>query len=113
MGLAGRRVACVFIERRRAQNLSDTVLETVRFTDFRPAERKTAQIVLGQRQLGHRLMRLAGPVRQRFRGGRLGAFLPAGGFSLTSITGYGGRIRTAPSVTAQPSRDSRSAECSG
>ncbi len=54
--VAGRRVA-VFID--EAQNLSDTVLETVRLlTDFEAADRKLLQIVLaGQPELGHRLMR--------------------------------------------------------
>jgi len=54
--VAGRRVA-VFID--EAQNLSDTVLETVRLlTDFEAADRKLLQIVLaGQPELAHRLMR--------------------------------------------------------
>ena len=54
--VAGRRVA-VFID--EAQNLSDTVLETVRLlSDFEAADRKLLQIVLaGQPELGHRLMR--------------------------------------------------------
>jgi len=54
--LAGRRVA-IFID--EAQNLSDTVLETVRLlTDFEAADRKLLQIVLaGQPELGQRLMR--------------------------------------------------------
>src|SRR6266550_1919826 len=54
--VAGRRVA-IFID--EAQNLSDTVLETVRLlTDFEAADRKLLQIVLaGQPELGHRLMR--------------------------------------------------------
>ncbi|PYU62958.1 MAG: ATPase [Acidobacteria bacterium] len=54
--VAGRRVA-VFID--EAQNLSDTVLETVRLlSDFEAADRKLLQIVLaGQPELAHRLMR--------------------------------------------------------
>jgi len=54
--VAGRRVA-VFID--EAQNLSDTVLETVRLlSDFEAADRKLLQIVLaGQPELAHRMMR--------------------------------------------------------
>ncbi len=54
--VAGRRVA-LFID--EAQNLSDTVLETVRLlSDFEAADRKLLQIVLaGQPELAHRLMR--------------------------------------------------------
>src|SRR5256886_5438882 len=54
--VACRRVA-VFID--EAQNLSDTVLETVRLlSDFEAADKKLLQIVLaGQPELGHRLMR--------------------------------------------------------
>src|ERR1700756_578000 len=54
--VAGRRVA-VFID--EAQNLSDTVLETVRLlTDFEAADRKLLQIILaGQPALAQRLGR--------------------------------------------------------
>src|SRR6267378_5773338 len=54
--VAGRRVA-IFID--EAQNLSDTVLETVRLlSDFEAADRKLLQIVLaGQPELAHRLSR--------------------------------------------------------
>ena len=53
--LAGRRVV-VFID--EAQNLSDSVLETVRLlSDFEATDRKLLQIVLaGQPDLAHRLM---------------------------------------------------------
>jgi len=54
--LAGRPVV-IFID--EAQNLTDTVLETVRLlSDFESAEKKLLQIVLaGQPELGHRLSR--------------------------------------------------------
>src|ERR1700741_3566503 len=53
---AGRRVV-VFID--EAQNLSDSVLETVRLlSDFEAPEKKLLQIILaGQPELGHRLSR--------------------------------------------------------
>src|SRR5260370_32603584 len=54
--LAGRPVV-IFID--EAQNLADTVLETVRLlSDFESAEKKLLQIVLaGQPELGQRLSR--------------------------------------------------------
>lgn len=62
---AGRRVVLLIDE---AQNLSDSVLETVRLlSDFEATDRKLLQIVLaGQPELAHRLLRPSmGQLRQR------------------------------------------------